>query len=63
MFGYENANTCGRFAMVIDNLFTPEDCTRYVAAAEASKDWEVAAVNAGPDTQVCIIFSPFQTQP
>ncbi|KAG8743195.1 hypothetical protein FRC10_000266 [Ceratobasidium sp. 414] len=29
-----------KFAMVIDNLFTPEDCARYVAAAEASKEWD-----------------------
>jgi hypothetical protein len=37
--------------MVIDNLFTPEDCARYLAAAEASKDWDVAAINGG-DSQV-----------
>ncbi|KAG9127806.1 hypothetical protein FRC07_008998 [Ceratobasidium sp. 392] len=37
-----------RFAMVIDNLFTPEDCERYIAAAESAKEWEVAAVNGGP---------------
>ncbi|QRV81987.1 2OG-Fe(II) oxygenase family protein [Ceratobasidium sp. AG-Ba] len=43
---YEN-----KFAMVIDNLFTPEDCARYVAAAEASKQWEVAAINGGQDLQ------------
>ncbi|KAG8728793.1 hypothetical protein FRC12_021481, partial [Ceratobasidium sp. 428] len=37
-----------RFAMVIDNLFTAEDCERYIAAAEAAQEWEVAAINGGP---------------
>ncbi|KAG8711738.1 hypothetical protein FRC08_015522 [Ceratobasidium sp. 394] len=40
-----------KFAMVIDNLFTPEDCARYIAAAEASKEWDVAAINGGGDFQ------------
>lgn len=48
--------------MVIDNLFTPEDCARYLATVEAAKDWEVAGVNIGPDAQVCTVAHWFQTE-
>ncbi|CAE6441742.1 unnamed protein product [Rhizoctonia solani] len=41
-----------RFAMVIDNLFTPEDCARYVAKVESEKEWEQAAVNTAANAQV-----------
>lgn len=52
-----------RFVLIIDNLFTAQDCARYLAAAEASNEWQVAAINGGkPDLQVWIIrtgsFSP-----
>lgn len=41
-----------KFALVIDNLFTAQDCARYLELAEESKDWEVAALNGGkPDLQ------------
>ncbi|CAE7112922.1 unnamed protein product [Rhizoctonia solani] len=33
-----------RFAIVVDNLFTPEDCARYGAMVEAEKEWEDAGV-------------------
>ncbi|CAE6464409.1 unnamed protein product [Rhizoctonia solani] len=33
-----------KFTMVIDNLFTPEDCARYIAMVESEKEWEVAGV-------------------
>ncbi|QRV81986.1 2OG-Fe(II) oxygenase family protein [Ceratobasidium sp. AG-Ba] len=36
-----------KFAVVIDNLFTPEDCTRYLETAQVEKDWEAAAINGG----------------
>ncbi|KAF8309884.1 hypothetical protein DL93DRAFT_2085020 [Clavulina sp. PMI_390] len=36
-----------RNALVIDNLFTPEDCARLLAAAEASNEWAVAQLNGG----------------
>lgn len=50
--------------MVIDNLFTPEDCARYVATAEASKDWDAAAINVGPGPQGQVrVFYWFQTSP
>ncbi|CAE6444371.1 unnamed protein product [Rhizoctonia solani] len=41
-----------KFAMVIDNLFTPEDCARYIAKVESEKEWEQAAVNLGPNAQI-----------
>ncbi|KAF8599326.1 hypothetical protein BDV93DRAFT_311123 [Ceratobasidium sp. AG-I] len=41
-----------KFVLVVDNLFTAQDCARYLAAAEASNEWEVAAINGGkPDLQ------------
>ncbi|KAL8278568.1 hypothetical protein RQP46_009060 [Phenoliferia psychrophenolica] len=36
----------GCFAIVIDNLFSPEELSRFLAAAEASAPWDVARVNA-----------------
>ncbi|CAE6531580.1 unnamed protein product [Rhizoctonia solani] len=33
-----------KFAMVIDNLFTPEECARYLTKVESEKVWEQAAV-------------------
>ncbi|KAG8733746.1 hypothetical protein FRC11_003093 [Ceratobasidium sp. 423] len=41
-----------RFAVVIDNLFTPEDCARYIARAESEKGWEQAAINLTANEQV-----------
>ncbi|KAJ1302065.1 hypothetical protein OPQ81_000899 [Rhizoctonia solani] len=41
-----------KFAMVIDNLFTPEDCARYVAKVESEKEWEQAAINIGANAQI-----------
>ncbi|KAG8728795.1 hypothetical protein FRC12_021483 [Ceratobasidium sp. 428] len=42
-----------KFAVVIDNLFTPEDCARYLDAAQVEKEWEAAALNGGkPGHQV-----------
>ncbi|CAE6506527.1 unnamed protein product [Rhizoctonia solani] len=35
-----------KFAMVIDNLFTPEDRARYIAKVESEKEWEAAGVGA-----------------
>lgn len=37
-----------KYAMVIDNVFTPEDCKKLLDAAEASASWEVAKINGGP---------------
>ncbi|KAG9000096.1 hypothetical protein FRB94_002098 [Tulasnella sp. JGI-2019a] len=34
-----------KYAIVIDNLFTPADCRKLLEAAEGSKEWEVAQVN------------------
>jgi hypothetical protein len=45
-----------RFAMVIDNLFTPEECARLVAKVESEKEWETAAINVGAGAQVCAII-------
>ncbi|CCO29491.1 hypothetical protein BN14_03504 [Rhizoctonia solani AG-1 IB] len=41
-----------KFAMVIDNLFTPEECARLVAKVESEKEWETAAINVGAGAQV-----------
>ncbi|CAE6406106.1 unnamed protein product [Rhizoctonia solani] len=41
-----------KFAMVIDNLFTPEECTRFVAKVESEKEWETAAINVAANAQV-----------
>jgi hypothetical protein len=42
-----------RFTIVIDNLFTPEDCARYVAKVESEKEWKIAGVGAAAtNTQV-----------
>ncbi|CAE6458432.1 unnamed protein product [Rhizoctonia solani] len=41
-----------KFAMVIDNLFTPEDCARFVAKVESEKEWEAAAVNIAANAQI-----------
>lgn len=39
--------------MVIDNLFTPRDCARYLETAESSNDWDLAALSGGTsDLQV-----------
>ncbi|KDN46893.1 hypothetical protein RSAG8_03970, partial [Rhizoctonia solani AG-8 WAC10335] len=35
-----------KLAMVIDNLFTPEHCARYITKVESEKEWEVAGVGA-----------------
>ncbi|KAG8998902.1 hypothetical protein FRB94_006612 [Tulasnella sp. JGI-2019a] len=34
-----------KYALVIDNLFTPADCQKLLDAAESAKEWEVAQVN------------------
>ncbi|KAG8998901.1 hypothetical protein FRB94_006611 [Tulasnella sp. JGI-2019a] len=34
-----------RYALIIDNLFTPADCQKLLDAAESAKEWEVAQVN------------------
>lgn len=36
-----------RTAMVIDNLFTPEDCQRLLTAAESKSSWIPAKINGG----------------
>ncbi|KAG9127805.1 hypothetical protein FRC07_008997 [Ceratobasidium sp. 392] len=36
-----------KFAVVIDNLFTHEDCARYLDTAQVEKEWEAAALNGG----------------
>ncbi|KAG9093391.1 hypothetical protein FRC06_011538, partial [Ceratobasidium sp. 370] len=36
-----------KYAVVIDNLFTPEDCTRYLELAQVEREWEAAALNGG----------------
>ncbi|KAG9100152.1 hypothetical protein FS749_016104 [Ceratobasidium sp. UAMH 11750] len=36
-----------KYAVVIDNLFTPEDCARYLELAQVERQWEAAALNAG----------------
>ncbi|CAE6446473.1 unnamed protein product [Rhizoctonia solani] len=41
-----------KFAMVIDNLFTPEDCARYIAKVESEKEWEQAAINIAKNAQI-----------
>ncbi|CAE6439632.1 hypothetical protein RSOLAG22IIIB_04431 [Rhizoctonia solani] len=41
-----------KFAIVIDNLFTPEDCARYLAQVESEKEWEQAAINIAANAQV-----------
>ncbi|CAE6416461.1 hypothetical protein ACGC1H_002256 [Rhizoctonia solani] len=41
-----------KFAVVIDNLFTPEECARYVAKVESEKEWEQAAVNIAANAQI-----------
>ncbi|KAL5634112.1 hypothetical protein ACGC1H_006071 [Rhizoctonia solani] len=33
-----------KFAMVIDNLFTPQDCARYLAKVESQCEWKTAGV-------------------
>ncbi|EUC59245.1 2OG-Fe(II) oxygenase family protein [Rhizoctonia solani AG-3 Rhs1AP] len=35
-----------KFAMVIDNLFTPQDCARYLAKVESEHEWKTAGVGA-----------------
>jgi hypothetical protein len=38
-----------RYALVIDNLFTPADCARIVAEAESDgRSWQQALINGGP---------------
>lgn len=34
-----------KFALVVDNLFTPEDCQRYLSIAEAAEVWEQASLS------------------
>ncbi|KAG8852802.1 hypothetical protein FRB96_008490 [Tulasnella sp. 330] len=34
-----------KYALVIDNLFTPADCAKLLNAAESAKEWEVAQIN------------------
>ncbi|KAH7338330.1 hypothetical protein B0J17DRAFT_572331, partial [Rhizoctonia solani] len=41
-----------RFAIVIDNLFTPEDCARYIAKVESEKKWEQAGVGASVEARM-----------
>ncbi|KAJ1305837.1 hypothetical protein OPQ81_010562 [Rhizoctonia solani] len=40
-----------KFAIVIDNLFTPEDCARYIAKVESEKEWKQAAIGDGGNTR------------
>ncbi|CUA73300.1 hypothetical protein RSOLAG22IIIB_05248 [Rhizoctonia solani] len=35
-----------KFAMVIDNVLTPDDCARYLAKVQSQKAWEPAGVGA-----------------
>ncbi|KAG8961305.1 hypothetical protein FRC03_005563 [Tulasnella sp. 419] len=48
------------FVLVIDNLFTPEDCKKLLAAAESSKEWERAAVNGPPGSGEGIVIASYR---
>lgn len=46
---YNLPEYANRTAFVIDNLFTLDDCTRLLAAAESKSGWVPAELNAGGD--------------
>ncbi|KAG8926006.1 hypothetical protein FRC02_009268 [Tulasnella sp. 418] len=48
------------FVLVIDNLFTPEDCKKLLAAAESSKEWERAAVNGPPGSGEGVVVPSYR---
>ncbi|KAM0750663.1 hypothetical protein T439DRAFT_380542 [Meredithblackwellia eburnea MCA 4105] len=39
----------GCFAIVLDNLFSKQELSRFLRTAEQSSEWDIAKVNAGPD--------------
>lgn len=48
---YELPEYSHRTAIVIDNLFTPDDCQRLLTAAESKSEWVPAKLNAGGDKE------------
>ncbi|KAG9050989.1 hypothetical protein FS837_000654 [Tulasnella sp. UAMH 9824] len=42
----------GKFALVLDNVFSPAECAKLLEAAESAGTWSVAKVHADPETGI-----------
>ncbi|KAG8952689.1 hypothetical protein FRC03_012057 [Tulasnella sp. 419] len=48
------------YVLVIDNLFTAEDCKKLLAAAETFGEWERAALNGAPGSGNGVINASYR---